>query len=57
MLASDKTHRPLAVKLPGQHAETSFYQTLFKIFYLSVITIATIGWLWLLAWCAMDLIG
>jgi hypothetical protein len=57
MLASEKIHRPLAGKRPAQHSETSFYQILLKIFYLSAITIATIGWLWLLAWCAMDLIA
>jgi hypothetical protein len=57
MLASEKIHRPLAGKRPAQHLETSFYQILLKIFYLSAITVATIGWLWLLAWCAMDLIG
>ncbi len=55
MLASEKIHRPLGGKLPAQNSQASFYQILFKIFYLSAITIATIGWVWFLAWCAMDL--
>jgi hypothetical protein len=57
MLASEKIHRSLVGELPARRSETSFYQILLKIFYLSAITIATIGWLWLLAWCAMGLIA
>jgi hypothetical protein len=29
----------------------------FKLTYLSAIVIATLGWLWLLAWCAMELVS
>ena len=57
MLASEKIHRPITGKLPAQHSQSSFYQTVFKLSYLSAIMVATIGWLWLLAQCFMELIA
>ena len=57
MLAVEKMHRPLRDKLPAVRNQTSRFQSLFRITYLSAIAIATLGWLWLLVWCAMQLMA
>jgi hypothetical protein len=55
MFAIEKMHRPSNGKLPAVRSQTSIFQTLFKIIYLCAITIATLGWLWLLTRWAMEL--
>jgi hypothetical protein len=57
MFAVEKMHRPFRGQLPAVRSPISIYQTLFKIIYLSAITIATLGWLWLLAQCALALMA
>jgi hypothetical protein len=43
--------------LPAVRSPFPTYQTLFKIIYLFAITVATLGWLWLLAQCALELMA
>ena len=55
MLAIEKMHRPLRDK--SVRRQTLKFQSLFRITYLSAIAIATLGWLWLLVWCVMELMA
>lgn len=56
MYAVKKMYRPFARKLPAVASLTSVRQSLFNAVYLVAIAIATLGWLWLLAWCTMELV-
>ena len=55
MYAVKKMHGPFARKLPAVVSLASLYHNLFSTVYLLAIAIATFGWLWLLAWCTMEL--
>jgi hypothetical protein len=57
MLAVEKMHQQLNGKLPAMRSQTPRFQSLIRITYLSAIAIATLGWLWLLVWCAIELVA
>jgi hypothetical protein len=56
MYAVKKMYGPFARKLPAVGSLTSVRQSLFNAAYLFAIAIATLGWLWFLAWCTMELV-
>jgi hypothetical protein len=53
MSATDQER--LLSKVPATRSEVARRDFFFKLIYLSAIGIATLGWLWLIAWCAMEL--
>ena len=55
MSAIDHERSSSTIPATRRHPESRHF--LFKLIYLSAIAIATLGWLWLLAWCVMELIG
>jgi hypothetical protein len=44
-------------KVPATRSDVARRDFFFKLIYLSAIGIATLGWLWLIAWCAMELMA
>jgi hypothetical protein len=44
-------------KVPVTRSDVARRDFFFKLIYLSAIGTATLGWLWLIAWCAMELMA
>jgi hypothetical protein len=50
-------HERLSSTVPATSGHPDSRHFLFKLIYLSGSAIATLGWLWLLAWCVMELMA
>jgi hypothetical protein len=48
-------HERSSNTVPATRSHPQSGRLLFKLIYLSAIAIATLGWLWLLVWCAKEL--
>jgi len=55
MYAVKRMYLSFDSKLPAVARLASVYRNLFNVTYLLAIAIATLGWLWFLAWCTMEL--
>jgi hypothetical protein len=49
-------HEQLKSKLPATRSRVMSEGFFLKLIYLSAIGLGTLGWLWLIAWCAMALL-
>jgi hypothetical protein len=49
-------HEQLTSKASATRSRVKSEGFLLKLIYLSAIGLATVGWLWLIAWCAMALL-
>lgn len=57
MFSAEKVDRLLAAKASSiARTRRSVRESAFKAFYLTAATVVTFGWLWLLAWCAMQMV-
>jgi hypothetical protein len=49
-------HEQLKSKLPAARSSVMSEGFFLKLIYLSAIGLATLGWFWFIAWCAMALL-
>jgi hypothetical protein len=42
-------------QVPPPRSDVARSDFFFKLIYFSAMGMATLGWLWLIAWCAMEL--
>jgi phosphopantetheinyl transferase (holo-ACP synthase) len=57
MFSAEKVHHLLATKAsPILRTHWSIKEATLKALYLTTAMVVTFGWLWLLAWCAMQMV-
>jgi hypothetical protein len=57
MFSAERFDHLLAAKAsPIVRTRRSVKESIFKALYLTAAMVATFGWLWLLAWCAMQMV-
>jgi hypothetical protein len=57
MLSAAKINRPMVPSLAASDRRGAIGDFLFKCLYLTAAVVATLGWIWLLAWSSMHLLA
>jgi hypothetical protein len=55
MLPAGKVGQLIVPRPPASYRWRAVRDRLFKLFYLTAAAVATLGWIWLLAWSSMQI--